>query len=263
VTLNSNWFPWNFYSAGASPSGATSQNADGSLFVSGIENNSYGATVSTASQTNTGNRWVGTAFGGGAYFEAVLSFTGQGTGPYNNGGPAFWTLDIEHLSQGPYIVNWPGQASNYDDFFELDFMEYDAGNEYGYQNGIGNWYGTAGQGLPNPYTQIPGVLGGVLVPAGTNFASYHKYGCLWVPATPSTQGYLKFYFDGVQVGETFVWNYNDPANPFPPAPVNNATSMSGMDQRHLALILGTGTDQPMTVQAVSVWQASSAENVTE
>jgi hypothetical protein len=38
--------------------------------------------------------------------------------------------------------------------------------------------------------------------------------------------------------------------------------MSIIDQRHMALILGTGTEQPMTVYAVSVWQASSANDIT-
>src|ERR1039457_2771126 len=90
VALNRVWLPWNFYEAGAQPAGAASQNLDGSVFISGVANNSYGATLATATQTSTGSKWMGTAFGGGAYFEAVLSFTGQGNGPYKNGGPAFW-----------------------------------------------------------------------------------------------------------------------------------------------------------------------------
>jgi len=268
VTLGSNWYPWNFYSSGSQPSGALAQNADGSLFISGLENNNYGASASTGSQKSGGKNWTGKAFGGGAYFEAVLSFTNQGNGPYNNGGPAFWALDVEHTSQGPYNVSSPGVPNNsaglpYTDFFEVDFMEYDV-KEYAYQNGIGNWYGyTQGVASANPYEAVGGSAGSVLVPNGTVFSQYHKYGCLWVPATPSTQGYLKFYFDGVQTGETFYWNYDDPAHPFAPVPVNNSSAMSGMDQRHMMMILGTGTDQPMTVQSVSVWQVSDANNLTE
>lgn len=267
VTLNSNWYPWNFYGSGSAPADVATQNSDGSLFISGDENNSYGSSVSSAYQSSSSSvNWKGTAFGGGAYFEAVASFTGQGNGPYSNGGPAFWALDIEHTSNGPYVVNWPGQASTYDDYFEVDFMEYDT-SEYAYQNGIGNWYGDHAAGTfsstSNPVDAVPGSAGSVLVPSGTNFADYHKYGCLWVPATPSTQGYLKFFFDGVQVGSTFYWNWNNPANPFAPPPVNNSTAMAGMDQRHLFMILGTGTTQPMTVQSVSVWQATAANNLTE
>jgi hypothetical protein len=262
VALNSAWFPWNFYGAGPMPAGAASQNDDGSLFISGIANNGYGATVATATQITTGSKWRGTAFGGGAYFEAVLSFTGQGNGPYKNGGPAFWALDIEHTSQGPYVVNWPGQPANYNDYFEIDFMQYDV-KQYAYQNGIGNWYGSPAKSTSNPYADVPGSVGSVLVPAGTKFSEPQTYGCLWVPATPTTRGYLKFYFNGVQTGATFYWNYNDPAHPFPPVPANNFTAMSGMDQRHLFLILGTGTSQPMTVRGVSVWQTTGAGNLSQ
>jgi hypothetical protein len=274
VTLNGNWVPWNFYGAGAQPAGAASQNSDGSLFISGLENNTYGATVSTASQTRTAKGWTGTAFGGGAYFEAVLSFTGQGNGPYKNGGPAFYSLDVEHTSQGPYAVGWPGMPKDssgkiYNDFFEVDIMEYDV-KEYSYQNGIGNWYGypsSSGHSTSNPHQSVGGSAGSVLVPARTDFSQFHKYGCLWVPATPSTQGYLKFYFDDVQTDSpTFYWNYYDPTDvsnyPAPP-PINGSTAMSAMDWRHMVLILGTGTNQPMTVQSVSVWQASGANNLTE
>jgi hypothetical protein len=272
VTLNDNWLPWSFYAAGAQPAGAASQNADGSLFISGQENNGYGASVATASQTESGQHWTGTAFGGGAYFEAVLQFSGQGNGPYNNGGPAFWALDVEHTSQGPYQVSWPGQPNDshgqpYNDFFEVDVMEYDVAT-YSYQNGIGNYYGyPPGGGTSNPHDAVPGAAGSILVPSGTDFSQYHKYGCLWVPATPSTQGYLKFYFDDVQTDSpTFYWNYYDPNDPTtypPPPPVNGSTAMSGMDWRHMLLILGTGTSQPMVVQSVSVWQTSNRTNLYE
>jgi hypothetical protein len=176
-------------------------------------------------------------------------------------------LDVEHTSQGPYKVSWPNQPNNsagdaYDDFFEVDIMEYDT-SAYAYQEGIGNWYGyPPTRSTSNPYDGGGGT-GAVQVPAGTNFAEYHTYGCLWMPATPSTQGYLKFYFDGVQLGDTFMWNYDNPNNPFPPPPVNNSTAMSGMDARHMFLILGTGIDQPMTVKSVTVWQVSGANNLKE
>jgi hypothetical protein len=267
VTLSSNWFPFNFY-GGSTPAAAYSQNSDGSVYLSGAGNVNAGADIATAFQTSSGNKWSGTAFGGGAYFEATLSFTNQSNGPYTNGGPAFWGLDVEHTSQGPYPVSWPGMPNDssgnpYDDFFEVDFMEYDCGT-YCYQNGIGNWYGyPPTKSTSNPFQAVGGSAGSVLIDVGTDFSQYHKYGCLWVPATPNTQGYLKFYFDGTQVGQTFYWNYNNPANPYPPPPLNNATAMSGMDQRHLFMMLGTGTSQPMTVQSVSVWQASAANNLSE
>ena len=266
VTLNSNYFPFEFYGSGPQPAGYAAQNSDGSLYFSGTGHPS-GDGVATAAHIDTGDRWTGTAFGGGAYFEAVLSFTGQGGGPYNHGGPAFWMLDIEHTSQGPYVVNWPNEPNDssgnpYDDYFEVDVMQYDSG-AYAYQENIGNWYGyPPAKSTSNPYSGGGGD-GVVQVPTSTNFAEYHTYAGLWVPATPSTQGYLKFYFDGAPLGATFYWNYDNANNPFPPPPVNNSSAMSGMDARHLIMILGTGTDQPMTVKTVTVWQASGANNLKE
>jgi hypothetical protein len=321
-TTRGTWRVANLEGCSTSPR-AYSQNADGSIGLSGYGNSCSGANLATASQTKTRNDWEGIAFGGGAYFEAAMSFTGQGNGPYANGGPAFWAEDIEHFSQGPYIVGWPSTAnpwsattsypvnamasfnnqlwmSNvadnrgnappsgtghantwwrlYNNFYEIDFMEYDV-NEYSYQNGIGNWWGNSaadlypgtGGGTHNPYEAVRGATGSVLVPKGTDFSQPHKYGCLWVPAkgsgqTTTEQGYLKFYFDGAQVGATFYWNYHDPTQPAaypPPPPVNGDTAMSGMDWRHLFLMLGTGTTQPTTVQSVQVWQGSSANNLSE
>lgn len=267
VSLGSNWYNWGFYGSGPQASGAVTVNANGTLLLSGIENNNYGASIATAEPDSNSLNWAGNAFGGGAYFEATLSFTGQGTGPYPNGGPAFWMLDIEHLSIGPYNINWPSAPAGCIDFFEVDAMEYDASNTYGYQNGIATWYGSSNNACANgatynPNTQIPGVAGGVLVPTGTDFSQPHKYGLLWVPAvgsqdTTQTQGYLKFYFDDVQVGSTFYWNYYDPTltSTYPAfPPVNGTSAMSGMDWRHMVLILGTGPAQPMTVYGVSVWQ---------
>lgn len=273
VGLGSNWFNWNFYGSGAQAAGATGSNG-GNLLLTGIENDNYGATIASAQQIAGGNGWNGSAFGGGGYFEATLSFTGQGPGPYPNGGPAFWLLDIEHLSQGPYNIVWPAGPSGCIDYFEVDAMEYDTGDTYGYQNGIATWYnsydGSCRGATYNPNTQIPGAAGGVLTPTGTDFTQPHRYGLLWVPATGSgdttyTQGYMKFYFDGVQVGTTFTWNYYDPTltATYPALPpVNGSSAMSGMDYRHMTLILGTGTSQPMTVYGVNVWQKSGASNLS-
>lgn len=276
VALGTNWFNWGFYGDGPQVANATSLNADGSLLLTGNENNNFGATIASAQPINGGNGWSGYAFGDGFYAEATLSFTGQNTFYYPNGGPAFWMLDIEHLSQGPYNINWPSAPVGCIDFFEVDAMEFDASVANGYQNGIATWYGSgngqcANGATANPNTQIPGVAGGALVPSGTDLSQPHKYGVLWVPATGSgdtttAQGYLKFYFDGAQVGSTFNWNYYDPtlSATYPPIPpVNGTSAMSGMDYRHMALILGTGTSQPMTVYGVTVWQRTAANNLTQ
>jgi hypothetical protein len=307
-TSLADWHPFRFFGSTQSGDYAV-QEGDGSIFLNGTgSSNSFGGTLSTAEPGSGAQGWTGLAFGGGAYFEATLSFTGQGNGPYGNGGPDFWANDIEHMSGGPYNTSFPGDQqpwngsatySQYDvvtyggyywqshingntghaptlppgpygdgywdpyqSWVEVDFMEYDCA-EFWYQNGIGNWYTHFGS-TSNPYQGFPGSAGSVPVPNGTDLSKPHTYGALWVPATPTTKGYLKFYFDGVQTASpTFYWNYWDAASPPPPLPVNGSTAMSVMDQRHMAMILGTGTNQPMTVYSVQVWQASSGENITQ
>ena len=321
--LGTNLFPWQFLSPGPQPAGYASQNADGSLAVSGKANNHYGASVSAVRKISGDHGWSGLAFGGGAYFEAVLSFTGQTDYYYPNGGPAFWLKDVEQFSQGAYAVGWPsgstpawsastryaagdmvgyngqiwlsinsgnvnnpppssGSGANaywtgYNDFFEIDVIEYDSANAKfpdTYQVNFGNWHGSPGTGSgPSQHwpEAVPGAIGSISVPSGTDFSKPHKYGFLWVPATGSgqttfTQGYAKAYFDGVQVGQTGYWNYYDPNQPenYPaPPPVIGTTCLSGMDWRHLVPILGTEPQHPMTVYSLTVWQASGADNITQ
>jgi hypothetical protein len=302
-TTAGTWRAFNFYGHTQPPNYAV-QNPDGSILLGSINNGGgSNATISTAAAGGNSG-WSGVAFGGGFFARAVISFTGQASRALP-AHPAWWALDIEHTSQGPYAVTWPipsgtlpwnsataytqGQcvssggnyyfsltpntgsqppnanwcANNapYNDFFEIDFMEYDV-SQYAYQNGIGNWWGPGGaksSSTSNPYQGVHGIPGSVLVPNTTDFSQSHFYDCLWVPATATTQGYLKFYFDGVQTGSTFVWN-QPTASQLPP-PINNSTAMNGMDRRHLFLILGSGTTMPMTVHSVQVWQSSAANNV--
>jgi hypothetical protein len=304
--------------AGLGPQGAVIQNSDGSLTIEGTPCSTGSTNIATAFQTSTGNDWVGTAFGGGMYAEAELSFQNSAdVADYAvNGGPSFWMLDVEHSSVGPYNVNWPANSSVkpwspttnypngalaslnnqtwistvnasctrnlgnsppppgtqgnacwevYNDFFEVDIMEWDFLN--GYQFGIGNWFGNnPTQSTSNPTSEAC-CVGGLLVPQGTNPGQPHKYGALWVPATGSgqttqTQGYLQAYFDSVPIGPKFYWNYHDPSAAGYPAmpPVNESTAMSGMDWRHMFLMLGTETQHPMNVNSVTVWQKSGANN---
>ena len=83
-----------------------------------------------------------------------------------------------------------------------------------------------------------------------------------MPATATTQGFAKYYFDGVQVGNTITWNqYNPSAGPAPS--ISNGTAFSVLDELHLALILGTGSSgTPNTVYSVSVWQNSAASDIS-
>jgi hypothetical protein len=251
--MGSNWHNYNFY--GASGVGGT-QNSDGSILIPGTGAGAISSAMQNAAKTN---RWSGTAFGGGGYFEATFSFTGANNSRLSVW-PAFWANDIENMSQNGVtaLTQWPGQPQRYGNWIEADFFEYDhqSTGQYGIQ--LHDWYGRYGsQGNINAFGP------GINVPAGFDWAAPHKYGFLWVPATASTKGYAKMFLDSVQVGPTVFWNQYDPASPSPPPPANGSTAISVLDTRHLALIFDTGTPNPMTVYAVSVWQATGADNLTQ
>ena len=111
-----------------------------------------------------------------------------------------------------------------------------------------NQYGTALHNFaPGAPEQSTGSW--INVPAGTNLNQSNTYGFLWVPATATTQGYAEWFFNGQQVGQTVTWTQGSPG-PY-----------GILDGDHLALILGTGPNSPMTVSNVQVWQASTANDI--
>jgi hypothetical protein len=216
VTLGNNWAPFNY--SGINPSSIqATQNADGSVTIQDSGNN-WGAQLASSE-----------AFGGGGYFEATMSFPATA----NTGGGAFWMNDFENMVEGNPGSNW----------VEVDAAEFDNTNNTTaqdlYQIQYHNWVAPVGSGKQNL-----GVPNGIYahVPAGTDWTKPHRYGLLWVPATATTQGYLKFYFDGALVGISTPWS-------------QGAAALSVIDSRHLALILGTG-GSPTTVYNVQVWGLS-------
>lgn len=159
-------------------------------------------------------------------------------------------------------------STHYNDFFEIDFMEYDVGGssgQYCWQNGIGNWY-DSGVATHNPVESIGGSAGSVCAPSGTDFSQPHKYGTLWITQTQGCSAYgypsdgcLVFFFDGAQVGATFYWTAYSSSQLPPPA--NYTTAMNGMDARHMHIMIGTGGIYATTVYSMKVWQTSSANNL--
>jgi hypothetical protein len=246
VTIGSNWQKFNFF--GVSPSTIKAvQNSDGSVTIRPGGNN-YGAMLSTTAQ-GAGTSFTGVAFGGGGYFQATMKFTGPAS---------FWANDIENMngvSAGVGPNQWPGQASGYGNWIETDFAEFDSPNVYGFA--IHNWYGLVGSGAGTSTVDS----GSPVFPPGADYTKPNIYGFLWVPATATSQGYAKWYFNGVQVGNTITWNqYNPSAGP--PPSTSNGTAYSVLDKLHLALILGTGSSTPNTVYNVQVWQASAADDIS-
>jgi hypothetical protein len=215
---------------------------------------------------------VGLAFGGGAYFEAILQFdpakTAQGK---PKAWPSFWSLSIEHAA-GLSGEQWPGQQTGYVHFIEPDFFEYDvwsfAPRSY-YGGAIHDWYGIFRATCPGKaFCGVTNAGGGgtaftnfkIQTTTATDFTKPHKFGLLWVPATPTTKGYAEYYFDGKATADRVTWDIY--ANQ-PPPPGLAPWTFGIVDRQHLVLIISTGINQPLTVASVSVWQSSVNKNLRQ
>jgi hypothetical protein len=250
------WYFFNFY--GVVPSSSLAKlNSDGSVSVASLSNY-YGNYLTSATQTPAAPFYRGTAFGGGGYFEATLSWN-QAAVKTSTGWPAWWSMSLEHLA-GLTSEQWPGQAKWYSHFAEPDFFEADTGaGSYG--GTLHDWYGLYGaQPCPNycnvqsPWSVIQRVL-----PAGTSVSQYHRYGMLWVPATATKPGSYTFYFDGAPIGKTTTYTKYTNQAPVPTA--STPWTFGIVDQQHLVLILSSGSSTPLNVKSVQVWQASTAGNM--
>lgn len=243
---------FNFF-RNSEPSNAFVQNADGSVTITGNSGNTYNADLSScAFDSSKPEHFRGIAYGGGFYAEATFSFTGTPKG--GNPTPSFWFNDIEHMARG-VSTQWQGQPIGYDHWGELDVMEANVAGNTAYGGAFFDWYGA----LATPSKVHLNV--GSPFPVGlVDWAAPNKYAVLWVPATRTTQGYLKFFFNDARVGNTAYWSSYDASKPPPPKP--GATAGSIMDVRHWALIIGNGNNRSsMKVWSVRIWQASQAANL--
>lgn len=199
------------------------QNKDGSVLILG-GGNTYNAQVVTALSLTQGQR-----FGGGGYFEASLSFTGSSIAHDPSQWPSFWSGEI---LGSPAPSQW----------YEPDFMEMDASSPNQYGIALHNWLAPQGSNNQDSTTLPPAT-----VPFGTDFSKPQKFGFLWVTATSTSVGYAKWFFNRSPVG-TITWAQGD-------------SRYGAFDSRTIALSLGTGPTNPMTVYSVEVWQASGAGDV--
>jgi hypothetical protein len=242
------------------PAGAMTVNSDGTLTVGAWQANSGISTV-----TRAGSSWHGTAFGGGAYLEATLSFN-PATINTSTGWPSFWTYPLEHLeamySYNPGYDQWAGQVWGYEHFIETDIME-KMDNSWWYGGYNHEWFGIYNRTCGGYcYYTVPWYQGNQAPPTGssTNYNIPHRYGLLWVPATATTKGYLRYYFDGTPTN-TISWSqFNNQA---PPPSLSTPWTFGALDREHMVLNLGTGVSTPVHVYEVVVWQASNAKDLRQ
>jgi len=232
------------------PADGIVQNPDGTLLLTGHSGNNYGSTLATSRYDRSYGPipFQGICFGGGMYLEVVMQFSGVPNG--NDQSPGINLSDVE--SQSGYI---PFPHSSW---IEMDGPETDLASDTQYGLALHNWYDIGGG---NVHTDIPSVLAGsrAVLPTGVTLNDKNTYGVLWVPATDTTQGYIKWFFNGQQIGATGYWNKYSPNQPFPPTGANIGNVI---DVRHLTANIGVSSpDYPTTVYSFRVWQASGANNL--
>jgi len=226
-------------------------NSDGSV-TAGQGDNDFNANLLSAGHIGGWpGSYVGTAFGGGAYIQAEVKFNAESYDGITTGWPAFWTYALEPELG---VTQWPGQASGYQHYFEGDIFEYFQGQWGGpldsYSATSIDHYGINAAGnhsISTPYT----------VPQA-DFLSYNTIAMLWVPATSTTDGYIKYYWDGHLVSSTSYSQLT--SSDAPPPSASKPWTFGIIDQDHLVLEMGSNNIYPITVDNVQVWQSRTTSN---
>lgn len=256
------WYPQGWFGAPATPPSSIQLVPPNGVTLTGGINSAF-ASVSVPSH------FIGTVFGGGAYFEAAILFDpAKATDACY--WPSFTTMAIEHVfdSTNAYADDqWPGQTQGYVHFIEPDIFEaYHACNQTyvgknSYLTTLHDWSGTfiPGSGWQH---NIANFWENTLVTNQTNWNIWHIYGMLWVPQNGATPGYVQWFFDN-NPGPKMYYIAPIGSPPLsgqasghfePDTPASAAATYSILDSQRLAISLGTDPNWPMSVKWVRVWQ---------
>lgn len=240
-------------------------NADGTAIINGSSGN-FNLQLATATCVPPGcsfsGGWVGTAYGGGGYFEVTWKFDPSLVNTAN-GWPSFWANPVDE------VQTWPGQAPRYVQYVELDAFELCQGACGGtvagssFVGSLHNWYGISGTTCTPGFCDVPGPISPATAqrPFGINWNLLHKVAVLWVPATASTNGSVTWYVDGVQSGQSQSWSQF--TNQSAPPTTGTPWTFGQLDHQHMYLILGSGANQPVTVVSAKVWQKDASGNLIQ
>ena len=242
------WYLSNLYHKNTSPSAIT-LNDGGSLTTAGA--------LASIGATEVPPFFVGTAFGCGAYMSAEISFDPATLGR-PGGYPSFWAIDLSNAINRS--EHWAGAGAGYMHFAELDIAEFDwpwASYPLSYGATMHDTYGVYGVTCAGWCHVSKSSV--VKAPDKTDFNLYHRVAALWVPATNSSNGYVKFFFDDIQEGDGFSWTQY--TNQPPPPTSSTAWTLGVLDRDHLVLVLASGPNTRMRVKSVDVWQGPGACNV--
>lgn len=239
------WYNQRFAGLGGGVATVTLR-GDQSVAVGGT-NDGVNSDLSTAAPSPSGTSWVGTAYGGGGYFEATLAFNPAqvvSADLAKDRWPSWWSNPLEATVPLYSLWYWTPNNPQYLHSAEPDFFEYDqwASDRTNNPDPSGRtWGGTIhdwthvedpksswGYSVP-PGGQVQEADNSDQVPAGMDFTKYHRYGLLWIPATEgncnntvrwnsdgslnltSGNGVAVFFFDGVpfKTSSQYTWcKYN-------------------------------------------------------
>ena len=258
----------NFFRNGAYAGEGTKNvaiNRDGSITLGkGREPSLLGSVARIGEQPNS--NFVGTAFGGGGYFEAVINFETQDlTRPRQSPTdadmwPAWWSMSAEHIVQRTDRAQWLLQQWGYEHFAETDFFEALNGPK-SYIVAIHDWYGIWNVTCPG-YCHTLTPYSHNLVSAGEiDWRQPHKIAGRWIPATHTSRGSLAFFLDDRKVAE-WSWSKFDDQLHTPPVMPDTPWRFGVIDQQHLVLMINGGVKWPMTVHSIKVWQRDASKNIS-
>jgi len=246
VTLGQNWFAYPGYES------RSIQNADGSVTCNGAGSLNYHGNWHFGSTVGRNNGFWGVAFQGGGYFECDMSIGNAGNIVSDSGGwTAWWSNNVGGYWGVPNDTP-DGLGIEYD---AAEWLTYGPQGQQEYNAGIILWNVSGGM-----WTSLDaGIADSPHFPGSNDFGQRHKYGWLWVPATQTSAGYIKNYYDNVQVGHTYTWT---PYTSGDWNAIHNTNPWCAMDLGHgQQLLLGTSNNNPIRVYTVTVWQRSDSRNL--
>jgi hypothetical protein len=240
-------------------------NPDGSITLGKGEGHSLLGSVARINERPNTN-FVGTAFGGGGYFEAVIKFETQDLSRPEQSSkdaiswPAWWSMSAEHIVQRTDLTQWMLQQPGYEHFVEPDFFEALAGPN-SYIVSVHDWYGIWNVSCPQYCNSTPQYSEGLVSTNDVNWREPHKVAGRWIPATDTNRGSLALFLDDRKVAE-WSWSKYDDRLHAPPVMPESPWRFGVIDQQHLVLLISGGFNWPMTVLSIKVWQRDASKNIS-
>lgn len=254
---------FNFYTNGSFPSlfaNGTTWTGGASAPVMRSDMLSVANKVLTISGTQSQNNWQnintcvwngfavsGTSFGGGFYIDIAFQFDPTRLVQLDPGWPAWWFAPKEYLNGSITNTNW----------VEIDGFEAHTGSGTSLCGNncnaiLTNHYWNVSNGTNDFYswemqTNIKPVFG------TWDFNELQHYGVLWVTAASNGgTGFITRYLNGVGM-TTMTYSATGGTNPAL-SPGNPNGALSEMDNENFCLYINSGTNVPVKVGTVQVWQ---------